>query len=255
MKLNRRTIWAAAAAIVLPAFGPLHVCAYDQAYADPYSCDIAYDEYGNAYDPISGLYYDDLYLTDDSYAVSDPYADGAEETDLPSDDTGLYGWQPAAEPELNTTSGVQLAATSYPDFSNSFAWSSSTNQYQTPELTGQCTWFTCGRFMEMYGWNPGIVGDGWENAYEVVNANPGYFYLSDTPAAGSVFSSDYDHNHSGIVLSVSEDGSSMVIQEGNIDGVSNSYGEAINDYWTRTVSLDELRSLYGDVVFANPIDQ
>ena len=137
-----------------------------------------------------------------------------------------------------------------PNFGNIYAWAYAPTGYNTPELWGQCTWFAWCRFYEIYGFDPGFTGDGWQVAGELVDAHPDLFYLDYTPVSGSVFSSG-SGNHCGMVLW--SDGYNMLIQEANLDGVSNDWDTATQDYWTREINLDQLRSLYGYVQFANPI--
>lgn len=153
----------------------------------------------------------------------------------------------------------------YPDFSNSEAWKHPYNTYQY----GQCTWFAAGRFYEIYGLDPNFPGEG--NGCEWVDTitqkyYPDKFTKSDTPVAGSIFSvaasSSNPAGHVGIVIDVQ--GDQLTIQEGNLNGVSDSWEWAITectngsisnpngDWWERTLTLDELKACYGEVTFANP---
>lgn len=159
-----------------------------------------------------------------------------------------------AQTDPADTGTLVFDAALQPDFSDETAWANPSNPFNVPELIGQCTWFSWCRFMEIYGMDPGFYGDGYQNASEIVAAHPDCFYLSSVPTAGAVFSSDAAHNHTGIVLSTDETGQNLIIQDGNLDGVSNDYDSALSDYWTRSISLDQLRASYGDVVFANPIE-
>ncbi|MCF0258493.1 MAG: CHAP domain-containing protein [Erysipelotrichaceae bacterium] len=138
-----------------------------------------------------------------------------------------------------------------PNFGNVYAWSYAPTGYNIPELWGQCTWFAWCRFYEIYGFDPGFTGDGWQVAGELVETHPDLFELSYQPLSGAVFSSG-SGNHCGMVLWT--DGYNMLIQEGNLDGVSNDWTTATEDYWTREITLDQLRSQYGYVQFANPIE-
>lgn len=140
-----------------------------------------------------------------------------------------------------------------PDFNNSKAWKGSASPYNTPTLWGQCTWFAWGRFYEIYGFSPGFTGNGYECVGQLIAAHPSLFSLSKKPVPGAVFSSDPAHNHVGIVLEVDEENNKLTIQEGNLDAISNPlWSDAIEDWRTIVLSLDQLRDLYGNVVFANP---
>ena len=144
---------------------------------------------------------------------------------------------------------------SEPDYGNGAAWQQSSSAYNTPGLWGQCTWFAWGRFYEIYGFNPGFTGNGNVCADQLLAAHPDKFVRSDTPVAGSVFSGDAAHNHVGIILDVNPVSGMLLVQEGNLDGVSNpNWDVAKADYRTVEISLDDLRALYGNVVFANPIE-
>ncbi len=141
-----------------------------------------------------------------------------------------------------------------PDFTNEKAWKKAQTNYNTPYLWGQCTWFAWGRFYEIYGFNPGFTGNGNQCVGQLLYKHGDLFEKSKEPKAGAVFSGDAEHNHVGIVLDVDDDGM-ITIQEGNMDGVSNSDWEvAIQDWRTIKVSLEDLRVMYGDVIFANPIE-
>ena len=155
----------------------------------------------------------------------------------------------------------------YPDFSNTEAWKHPYNTYQY----GQCTWFAAGRFYEIYGLDPNFPGEG--NGYQWVEKitekyYPDQFTKSDTPVPGSIFSvaatSSNPAGHVGIVVDVQ--GDQITIQEGNLNGISDSWEWAITectngnfnnpngDWWERTLTLDELKACYGEVTFANPND-
>ena len=133
-----------------------------------------------------------------------------------------------------------------PNFNNTEAWITK-NPY-APTYYGQCTWFAWGRFYELYGYDPGFRGNGWDCVNELVAAHPDRFERSLSPKAGSVFSG-IGVNHVGIVIAV--DGDFVTIQEGNLDGESNTFQEAKTDWHTVTYTLDQLKSYYRGVVFAN----
>ncbi|MCF0246548.1 MAG: CHAP domain-containing protein [Ileibacterium sp.] len=140
-----------------------------------------------------------------------------------------------------------------PDFTNSRAWKESVSAYNTPYLWGQCTWFAWGRFYEIYGFNPGFTGNGYECAGQLAKAHPDKFELSKTPVSGAIFSADAAHNHVGIVLEYDPKTDLMTIQEGNLDGVSNpDWNVAIEDYRTIEITPAQLRSMYGNVTYAVP---
>ena len=138
-----------------------------------------------------------------------------------------------------------------PNFSETDAWVEK-NPYAWSGNTGQCTWFAWGRFYEIYGYDPGFRGNGYSCANELLNAHSESFYRSDTPVAGAVFSTDQSQrNHVGIILAV--DGDTVTYQDGNHDGVSNSFAVAQKDWGTKTCSLAEFKSKMGSkVYFANP---
>lgn len=135
-----------------------------------------------------------------------------------------------------------------PNFNNMEAWITK-NPY-APTYYGQCTWFAWGRFYELYGYDPGFRGNGWDCVNELVAAHPDKFERSLSPKAGSVFSG-IGVNHVGVVIAV--EGDYVTIQEGNIDGKTNTFQDAKTDWHTVTYTLNQLRSYYRGVVFANPI--
>lgn len=135
-----------------------------------------------------------------------------------------------------------------PNFENMQAWGYN-NPYSRSHLFGQCTWFAWGRFYEIYGYSPGFIGDGWHCAKQLVNAHPDKFELSSTPKVGAIYSG-IGKNHVGIVIGW--DGSNITIQDGNIDGKTNTFQQAKKDWKTSTISLSALQSIYGGVIFANP---
>lgn len=136
-----------------------------------------------------------------------------------------------------------------PNFNNIEAWITK-NPYARAGLYGQCTWFAWGRFYELYGYDPGFTGNGWDCVDQLVAAHPDLFERSLSPKPGSIFSG-IGVNHVGIVISV--DGDYVTIQEGNLDGKTNTFQDAKTDWHTVTYTLNQLRSYYRGVVFANPI--
>ena len=135
-----------------------------------------------------------------------------------------------------------------PNFNNMEAWITK-NPY-APTYYGQCTWFAWGRFYELYGYDPGFTGNGWNCVDQLVAAHPDLFERSLSPKPGSVFSG-IGVNHVGIVIAV--DGDYVTIQEGNLDGKTNTFQDAKTDWHTVTYTLNQLRSYYRGVVFANQI--
>lgn len=133
-----------------------------------------------------------------------------------------------------------------PNFDNHMAWGNN-NPYSRNNLYGQCTWFAWGRFYELYGFDPKFTGDGWDCAKQLVAAHPDKFKLSSTPQIGSVFSC-IGRNHVGIV--VGWDGKNITIQEGNLDGKTNTFYEAKKDWQTVTYDIDTFRNVCNGVVFA-----
>lgn len=143
-----------------------------------------------------------------------------------------------------------------PDFSNQEAWGN-TNPYTSVGLYGQCTWFAWGRFYEIYGKSPGFTRDGRYCVDQLLETLPNEFYASDTPVAGSVFSiSPYSGNgtgHVGIITSV--DGDMITVQDGNMDGITNTFSDATKDWRTRTITIDEFNQYVdskGTIKYANP---
>lgn len=137
-----------------------------------------------------------------------------------------------------------------PNFNNTEAWGSN-NPYSRVGLYGQCTWFAWGRFYEIHGYSPGFTGDGWKCAKQLVSAHPDKFKISSTPAVGAIFSC-IGRNHVGIVIGW--DGTNITIQEGNLDGKTNSFAEAKKDWHTVTYTLSQFVSICHGVEFAIPIN-
>ena len=144
--------------------------------------------------------------------------------------------------------GITFRGGTNPNFNNLEAWVTK-NPYARIGLYGQCTWFAWGRFYELYGYDPGFTGNGWDCVDELLAAHRDKFERADTPKAGAVFSG-IGKNHVGIVLKV--DGENITIQDGNYDGKTNTFEEAKTDWRTNTYTLSELRRRYGGIVFANP---
>ena len=145
--------------------------------------------------------------------------------------------------------GISFRGGTNPNFNNMEAWITK-NPYAKTGLYGQCTWFAWGRFYELYGYDPGFTGNGWDCVDELLKAHPDKFERSTTPKAGAVFSG-IGKNHVGIVLKV--DGNNITIQDGNYDGITNTFEDAKSDWKTVTYTLDEYRIRLGGIVFANPI--
>ena len=190
--------------------------------------------------------------------------DNRDPNEMPKDDTA----QLSPSPVTNTTT-VRVRMVSkqvnrrlsvknlgeinlLPNYNNSAAWKQANSPYNTPYLWGQCTWFAWGRFYELYGFSPRFSGNGYECVGQLLAAHPDKFSKSDKPAAGAVFSSDTAHNHVGIVLDYDESSDTLLIQEGNLDGVSNDWDTAIEDYRTIKLSSKDIRTLYGNVTYAVP---
>ena len=144
--------------------------------------------------------------------------------------------------------GITFRGGTNPNFNNLEAWVTN-NPYARIGLYGQCTWFAWGRFYELYGYDPGFTGNGWDCVDELLAAHRDKFERADSPKAGAVFSG-IGKNHVGIVLKV--EGENITIQDGNYDGKTNTFEEAKTDWRTNTYTLSELRRRYGGIVFANP---
>lgn len=138
-----------------------------------------------------------------------------------------------------------------PNFDKTDAWVEK-NPYAMSGYTGQCTWFAWGRFYEIYGYDPGFRGDGYQCVGQLLAAHPDKFYKSDKPVPGAVFSTNgVTRNHVGMIIAV--DGDTITVQDGNYNGSSDSFAVAKNDWGTWTTTLSEFQARYGGgVVFANP---
>lgn len=135
-----------------------------------------------------------------------------------------------------------------PNFDNYDAWVNK-NPYAQAKLYGQCTWFAWGRFYELYGYSPGFIGDGWKCVDQLLKTHGDKFERSTTPKAGAVFSG-IGRNHVGVVIDVK--GDVLIIQEGNLDGKTNTFKEAQKDWHTKEYTLSQLRAAMRGVIFANP---
>ncbi|MCB6435866.1 lysozyme family protein [Thomasclavelia ramosa] len=162
------------------------------------------------------------------------------------------GWTTYGDPEyvshVMRYVGVAFRGGLNPNFNNVEAWQTK-NPYAQVGLYGQCTWFAWGRFYEMYGYSPGFIGDGWKCVDQLLKTHPDKFKRSDVPKVGAVFSC-IGRNHVGIV--VGWDGTNITIQEGNLDGVTNTFAQAKKDWHTASYTLDQFKSICIGVVFANP---
>lgn len=135
-----------------------------------------------------------------------------------------------------------------PNFDNYDAWVNK-NPYAQAKLYGQCTWFAWGRFYELYRYSPGFIGDGWKCVDQLLKTHGDKFERSTTPKAGAVFSG-IGRNHVGIVIDVK--GDVLIIQEGNLDGKTNTFKDARKDWHTKEYTLSQLRAAMQGVIFANP---
>ena len=62
---------------------------------------------------------------------------------------------------------------------------------------------------------------------ELVAAHPDKFERSSSPKAGAVFSA-IGHNHVWIVIAVKDN--TITVQEGNLDGITNTFQDAKKDW-------------------------
>lgn len=152
-----------------------------------------------------------------------------------------------------STASKLSEANMYPNFNNRDAWVSQ-NPYSWSGLYGQCTWFAWGRFYEIYGYSPGFTGNGNQCARQLIKTHGDKFYESTTPVAGAVFSQGLGekYGHVGIVLAVDEANDTIVIQDGNYNGVTDSFAVAQSDWGTKTLSLKEFCAKRGGAIFACP---
>lgn len=161
--------------------------------------------------------------------------------------TNIYG-DPLYVDHVMRYVGITFRGGTNPNFNNLEAWATK-NPYAQAGLYGQCTWFAWGRFYELYGYDPGFRGNGWDCVDQLLATHPDKFERSTIPKSGSVFSG-IGRNHVGIVINW--DGTTLTIQDGNYDGITNTFEDAKADWKTVTYSLDEFRQRMKGVVFANP---
>ena len=162
--------------------------------------------------------------------------------------TNVYG-DPLYVDHVMRYVGITFRGGTNPNFNNLEAWVTK-NPYAQASLYGQCTWFAWGRFYELYGYDPGFRGNGWDCVDQLLATHPDKFERSTIPKSGSVFSG-IGRNHVEIVINW--DGTTLTIQDGNYDGITNTFEDAKADWKTVTYSLDEFRQRMKGVVFANPI--
>lgn len=135
-----------------------------------------------------------------------------------------------------------------PDFKNMDAYGYK-NPY-TESWLGQCTWYTWGRFVEIYGYDPGFTGNGCDCVKQLILSHPHDWILSDKPVVGSVFSADFEHNHVGLIVGIEDD--LYLVQEGNLNNRNDTIDEVDTDWWLQTYTMEELKDIYGNITFANP---
>jgi len=78
------------------------------------------------------------------------------------------------------------------------------------------------------------------------------FTMSTDPVPGAIFSAmnPSPWGHVGFVKAVN--GNEITIQEGNLDGITNVWEDAIRDWQEVTYTLPTIRSIYAGLTFANP---
>lgn len=138
--------------------------------------------------------------------------------------------------------------TSSPDFSNEQAWRHPYNNYPY----GQCTWFAAGRLYEIYGIRDNTLGDGKQWVSNLTQRYPDKFKFSTEPAAGAIFctgGTGQNKNHVGLVIGV--EGDTVIVQEGNFNGTTDSWEVAITDWKTMTYTKAYMQSMYG-AIYAVP---
>lgn len=135
-----------------------------------------------------------------------------------------------------------------PDFNNAEAWRNPQNAYPY----GQCTWFAGGRLYEVYKLRDNSLGNGGQWVGNLCSRYPDKFTLSYTPEPGAIFSATNPSpwGHVGFVKAVN--GNEVTIQEGNLDGLTNTWEVAIKDWHEVTYTLSTFRSIYSGLTFANP---
>lgn len=135
-----------------------------------------------------------------------------------------------------------------PDFNNAEAWRNPNNAYPY----GQCTWFAGGRLYEVYGIRDNTLGNGGQWVGNLCARYPDKFTMSTDPVPGAIFSAmnPSPWGHVGFVKAVN--GNEITIQEGNLDGITNVWEDAIRDWQEVTYTLPTIRSIYAGLTFANP---
>lgn len=117
---------------------------------------------------------------------------------------------------------------------------------------GQCTWFAAGRLYEIYGIRDNTLGDGKQWVSNLTQRYPDKFKFSTEPAAGAIFctgGTGQNKNHVGIVIGV--EGDTVIVQEGNFNGTTDSWEVAITDWKTMTYTKAYMQSMYG-AIYAVP---
>lgn len=118
------------------------------------------------------------------------------------------------------------------------------------ENSGQCVDLTVSLGNQLWKHSGTVFGNGWEqaSAWAVIFNNS----IKDTPKRGAIFSTDFAHNHTGIVCHVFEDGSILTVEQNTpISGID-KFGHA-NTWDFRIFSPDEQRS--NGLVYAYPDDR
>lgn len=149
-----------------------------------------------------------------------------------------------------------------PNFSKIFAWLPPHNAYPI----GQCTWFVAGRLYELYGTDynfnfSGSSGNGKNWVSSLTSRYPDKFKFSATPIPGAIFSASAvisgnyvqsEWGHVGIV--VSYDGKNITVQEGNLNGSTDSFEVGITDWWEHTYSIESFNQIYNNPTYAAPVN-
>ena len=167
--------------------------------------------------------------------TSKVYSDAMDSMDKLND---AFDVSAVVSPAVSTYEGFLADPLNNPNFSNHDAWVGE-NPYSWSGLYGQCTWFAWGKFYEMYGFSPGFTGNGNQCVGQLLNAHSDKFYRSDMPVPGSVFSMGLNetYGHVGIVVDVDYDNNTITIQDGNMNGQTDSFSVAQSDWRTQTYSL------------------
>ena len=120
-----------------------------------------------------------------------------------------------------------------------------------------CTWWAYNRFYEIYGYSPGIHGNGCTNASELLAAHPDKFMRSSEPVAGGMFSvppgvlggTASSAGHVGIIEKV-EDGYVYTSEGGfSMSGSEADMGVAYCQY-----TIESFNAKYPGAIFAVPIE-